>query len=177
MRIVIATPLYPPDIADPAPYVKELAHRLVGGANVTVVTYSTIPEEVQGVKIISIPKHSFVLIRVSRFIFALLRTSIGADMLYVQTGISSELPASIVSSLLKIRLLIRIDSGNAEKQTRKGLLADTVRRFLIWRARAVVKSNEQLIRPEILPLEPRPDDALALYDQAWAQHVTDILTA
>src|SRR3989344_9051256 len=39
MKIVLATALYPPDIAPPAPYVKELATRLAANHEVTIVTY------------------------------------------------------------------------------------------------------------------------------------------
>ncbi len=175
MKIVIATPLYPPDIADPAPYVKELARRLVGGASVTVVTYGALPETVEGVVIVAIPKRSPAWIRIPRFALALMRAAWGADLLYVHTGLSAELPAALAASLSRAKVLVRIDSSDAARKSH-GWVASPVRSFLLWRARAVVKNNGALIRPEILPLEPRPDTALAAYEQAWAKHVTAILT-
>ena len=64
MKIVIATPLYPPEIAESAIYSKKISELLTKEGNeTTVITYTKIPEEIVGVKIISINKQMPLPIR------------------------------------------------------------------------------------------------------------------
>ena len=175
MNITVLTPLYPPDIADPAPYVKELVQRLVGVTSVTVVTYGALPETVPGITIVAISKRSPAWVRIPRFALAAIHAAWNADILYIHTGLSAELPAAIVAALSRTKVLLRIDSADAVRKSH-AWIASPVRRFLLWRAHTVVRNDESLNRPEILPLEPRPEAALARYEQAWAKHIAAILT-
>ena len=50
MTLVLASPLYPPDLAEPAPYTKELARRLSTTHTVIVVAYGRLPEKVPGAR-------------------------------------------------------------------------------------------------------------------------------
>ena len=63
MKILIVTPLYPPDIAGHSAYVKELALRLREAHTVTILAYNHIPEKIEGVNIITIQKHLPTLVR------------------------------------------------------------------------------------------------------------------
>lgn len=175
MKIVIATPLYPPDIADPAPYVKELAARLRGGAEITIVTYGSLPEKLDGVTIKTVSKRSPVWIRLPIYLATLVRSTWGADILYVQTGISVELPAVITSLLLPTKVLVRFDAQDKHEEVLMRPLRGPVRSILMWRAATIVSSPD-LTRPEILPLEPYPTSAIESYNNAWAEHVTALLT-
>ena len=72
MRILLITPLYPPDIAGTAPYVKELAERLASAHTVTILTYGHIPELVPNVIIHTVEKSSLLPLRIIRFCIKLI---------------------------------------------------------------------------------------------------------
>jgi hypothetical protein len=71
MRILLASPLYPPDIAEPAPYVKELALRLSASHSVTVLTYGKHPETIERVRMHSVDKSTPRLVRLKAYTRAL----------------------------------------------------------------------------------------------------------
>lgn len=169
MKIVIATPLYPPDIADPAPYVKELARRLSGEHAVHVVTYGKIPETLPGVTLHTTDKRSPAVVRLLRFTYALFRAARGADVIYVQTGMSAELPTLVVSLFLSAKLLFR----NSAEPKQGGLVRRTIRSLTERRATRV-DTGDALVRPEILPLEPYPTAALQAYESAWERHSAEL---
>lgn len=127
MKIVIATPLYPPDLAEPAIYVKELAARLRTLHDVTVVTYAYIPKKIEGVHIVTTSKQRPLFVRLLFYTFSLLRASRGADILYAQSGSSVGLPAIIVHFLRRIPLIVHVIEDEAwkraveEKRTQKTL--------------------------------------------------------
>lgn len=168
MRIVVASPLYPPDIADPAPYVKEFAARLSrDGHDITVITYGHLPENVPGVAIMATDKRAPLLLRVARFTAALFRALKKADALYIQSGASAELPALIALALTpaKIDVLFR----RSEEPPHKSFVRRLVRRLVLKRAR-IVETAKELVRPEIMPLEPYPARAFENYERAWREH-------
>ena len=82
MRILIATPLFPPDTAPAAVYAKELAARLSGLHEVSVVAYSYIPEQVPGAQIHAVSKRQPVPIRITAFMAALFQKARHADILF-----------------------------------------------------------------------------------------------
>jgi hypothetical protein len=49
MKIVIATPIYPPELGGPATYTKELATRLANIHDITIVAFTNAPQPVSGV--------------------------------------------------------------------------------------------------------------------------------
>lgn len=159
MKVVIATPLYPPDIADPAPYVKELARRLSGKHEVTVVTYGHIPETVEGVRMITVDKRNPTMVRLFEFTKALRRAARDADVVYVQSGISAELPALFVAHRKVFRAT----------DTPQGLLRSLIRALSLRTAKSV--QNSPPPKPEILPLEPYPGEELKKYEVAWQNHI------
>ncbi|MFQ5540963.1 MAG: hypothetical protein ACE5F4_01820 [Candidatus Paceibacteria bacterium] len=167
MKIVIATPLYPPDIADQALYVKELATRLAPNHRVTVVTYGRIPEKVPGVTILLTNKHLPAPLRLLKFTYNLLRALNDADAFYVHSGISAELPSLVARILFKTRTLIRITTPTDTP------FKKFVRTHLAKKA-IEINIDTQLQRPEILPFKPYPTDAFKIYDQAWNKHTRTI---
>src|SRR5438105_15127744 len=108
MKIVLASPLYPPDIAQPAPYIKELAMRLRARHSVALVVYGELPEKVDGVKIVSVSKRLPLIIRLIKFMFALARACADADVIYAENGASIELPLALVRYFTHARVLIHI---------------------------------------------------------------------
>lgn len=131
MKIILATPLYPPDIAEPAPYVKELASRLCDKHDVTIVAYSSIPEEIPGVKIMAVSKRQPLLIRLVKYTYTLFKTSRGADIIYVQNGPSVDLSSIIVGHLRGIPVIIRFTEDKSwERAIQLGLTAKRHEQFL-----------------------------------------------
>lgn len=165
MKILLATPLYPPDIAPPAPYIKELARKLSNNHEVVVLAYGRLPEKVPGVKIVTVDKRRPLFLRLIAYIFALLRAARSADLLYAENGPSVELPAALLTFILRTPLVLHI--GDARAEARGGVIARLARS----RAKTVVTDipNE---RPEILPFSPRPEAGLEAYESSWIKHLS-----
>lgn len=169
MRIVIASPLYPPDIADPAPYVKELARRLSQKVAVSIVTYGRIPEVVPGVTIYCADKRQSTFLRLCRFTLLLWRATKGARSIYLQSGMSAELPALLVSVLRNTKLLYRISAEPEQDLLRRSI------RNLTMKLATRVDTTSALVRPEVLPLEPHPTAEMERYEHAWGTHCETLI--
>lgn len=170
MRIAIATPLYPPDIAEPAPYVKELAARLAKHHTITVVTYGRFPEEVPGVRIVDVSKQRPLPIRLPLYAFALFRESLRSDIIYAINGASVELPTGIVALLSRKPLFAHMGDRPAHARAQNDRLLGSIERFFLARVNAVV-SDTPLPRPEVLPFEPYPAREQEAYEASWKNHV------
>jgi hypothetical protein len=166
MRVVIATPLYPPDIAEPAPYVKELAKRLSKEHEVTVVAYGRLPETVPGVRIVSVRKDRPTLVRLFAYWRALRRAARDADVVYAENGSSVELPVSLVGK----RLILHMGDAAAHEHANKSLIRHVIERIAATHAAHVVR-DLPLPRPEVLPLEAFPQEAMDAYEQSWGAHL------
>jgi hypothetical protein len=176
MKLVLATPLYPPDIAEPAPYIKELARRLAQEHEVTVVAYGHLPEAIEGVRIISVDKRHPLLFRLVAYMLVLGRTALRADIVYVENGASVELPASIVSFLVRARMIFHIGDAAAHRRAAESGVHGALERFA--RARAdVTIMDAPAPRPEILPFVPAPVEALAAYERSWNAHLQELTGA
>jgi hypothetical protein len=173
MHIVLATPLYPPDIAPPAPYVKELAKRLSGGHQVTIVTYGKLPEQVAGVQIIAVPKNRMLLARLIQYTRHLLRAARKADILYAQNGASVELPLLLVSFITTTPIVLCFGDAAAHARTKSRPILRYLERMARARAKSVVHDVPPS-RPIILPLEPRPEQELLAYEMEWRDHANKL---
>ena len=170
MKIVVASPLYPPDIAEPAPYVKELAKRLSSKHRVTVVTYGHLPEQVEGVDLVAVDKRQSLLVRLGRYYFALRRAAYGADLLYMENGPSVELPAGAFSRLNGIPLVMHVGDSAAHANAQRSFFLSRIERFALDLSRQSVRESPPS-RPEILPFEPKPEAALREWESAWKEHI------
>lgn len=171
MRYLIVTPLFPPDTAPAAAYSKEFAHRLrAGDAEVTVLLYGHLPETVSDATLIPIDKRRSAPLRLAAFtrkLVALLRTS---DHCFAVNGPSTELPLLIASHLSRTPFtLILCDTPATARWYR------FIHHRLRARAASVIETDARsLLRPEIMPLQPRPETALAHFDDAWQRHCRDL---
>ena len=170
MRIVLATPLYPPEIAEPAPYIKELAKRLAKSHEVTIVAYARLPEDVPGARIIAVDKYLPLFLRLPRYFFSLLQAARSADVVYAVNGASVELPAALVSLFSSSPLIIRIGDRAAHERAQNNIVAGLIERFAFSRARDVIEDAPK-VRPEIIPFEPYPAEQFAAYEQSWDAHL------
>jgi hypothetical protein len=173
MKLVLATPLYPPDIAEPAPYVKELAKRLALTHEVTIVTYGRLPEKVPGVRIVAIDKRQPLFARLFKYTFALAHEARRADLVYAQNGAATELPVGIVTRLTRTPLVLHYADTAAHAHAAQSRLYGAIERFAARAARGVT-DDMPLPRPEILPLKPKPEAAFAEYETSWAAHLAEV---
>jgi glycosyltransferase involved in cell wall biosynthesis len=106
MKIIIATPLFPPELGEPAQYVFELAKRLKESHQIVVVTYANHVEPIDGVRIKKVSKNQHTLIRLYKYTRVLMRSAQKADVIYAQRGVASGLPAIIAGWLSKVPVVI-----------------------------------------------------------------------
>ena len=107
MKIVLATPLYPPEIGGPATYTKELESELPRqGVEVAVVKFSDVRR---------LPK----LIRHIAYTWQVYRVARHADIIFAQDTVSCGLPALIASRLARIPFLVRVPGDHAWEQARQ----------------------------------------------------------
>lgn len=165
MRIVIATPLYPPDTAPAAGYAKDLAKRLSQDHTVTVLAYTYLPEQIDGVQIQKVPKRSPLPVRLAIFTRMLMRAAREHEHVLVINGASTELPLVLVSFLLGTPMTLLLCDAPREASGIRGLL----QRISKQRATRVI-STFPSPRPEIFPLEPFPTKVMDAYEAAWREH-------
>ncbi|MEK7610597.1 MAG: glycosyltransferase family 4 protein [Patescibacteria group bacterium] len=104
MKIVIATPLYPPEIGGPATYSFLVAEELPKrGIGVVVVKFSDVRWWPKGIR------HLFYLLK-------LVRSARGANLIYAQDSVSVGLPAMIVSRLMRKKFFLRLPGDFAWEQ-------------------------------------------------------------
>ena len=168
MKIVLATPLYPPDTALPALYIKELARRLSTTHEVSIVAYTHLPEQIPAVRVTAVSKRQPVPIRLLRFAFALLTEAREAEHVYALNGPSVELPLLLVSLFTRTPFtLILGDTPAYERSMGSGLYA-VIHRLLRSRAHRVIDALP-LPRPEVLPFEEPP--STKEYETSWKEHL------
>lgn len=170
MRIVLATPLYPPEIAEPAPYMKELAKRLARLHEVTVVAYARLPEKVPGVSVVVVDKRRPLPLRLLSYVRTLRNAMRRADVVYAENGASVELPVGLLSLVDKRPLILHLGDHTAHERAQAHVLLRAIERFVFSRA-AKIMTDIPLSKPEIMPLEPFPAEKLAAYEQSWDAHL------
>lgn len=107
LRLLIATPLYPPDDGGPSTYAKLLETALPShGVNVSLVVFRTYKQY---------PK----ILRHLLYTIALFRRARHADMIYALDPISVGVPAMIVSILLRKTLVLKVVGDYAWEQGRQ----------------------------------------------------------
>ena len=107
MKILIATPLYPPDVGGPATYAKALEDAFPSrGVEVVLVSFHTVRH---------LPKGIAHLV----YTFKLLRASRGCDVILALDPVSVGLPAAIIARLTQIPLVVKIVGDYAWEQGRQ----------------------------------------------------------
>lgn len=169
MKVILATPLYPPEIGGPATYVKDLCERLNNIHELIVVAYADGAVTQSGVKLVSVSKKQSLIVRLFKYFFALWKESRGADIIYVQSAVASGLPTAIVAILRKIPFVVKFvgdeawERANQLRQTKKRLeeflrkpeggikikIIMAVERFVLRRA-SIVTTPSMYLREEII---------------------------
>lgn len=131
MKIIITTPLFEPEIAEPALYVKELANLLKDKHKLVVLTYANINAKDSNPKIISILKNQPTFIRLLKYFFKLLRILKNADIIYAQNGTATSLSSALAGIITKKPVLFRFIEDEAWERTKRlGINHLTLENFL-----------------------------------------------
>lgn len=173
MKLVFATPLYPPDIAEPAPYIKELATRMAKNHEITIVTYARFPEKIPGVRIFSINKRLPLPFRLIAYTFTLLRVLRTTDIIYAENGASVEIPVGVVSFFTRRPLIMHIGDAKAHKNATEKTLLKYTERFAFSCAKKVFTDTPPPC-PETLPFSPTPEEKITTYRTSWETHIKNL---
>jgi len=175
MKLVLATPLFPPDIGDPAPYSKEVARRLASSFTTAVVTYGSLPEEVTSVRIVSVNRSVPTLLRVILYTLKLASEAREADCIYLQNGPSTELSALLVSVVLRKKLVYALSDQRVLQRESSSILLSILRR-LVSRVAAETITDFPNTRPEILPFS---DSSVEMnsHEKSWETHIHSLTLA
>lgn len=168
MRILITTPLYPPDIAPSATYVKELARRLSFEHKVAILAYGHLPEEINSVEIKVVNKRKMLLLRLIKYTIALFSMASKADIIYSENGPSVELPLGIFRLLKRKALILHIGDKEARKYSENRSYLRLITRFI---GESEVVTDTPIKRPEILPFDEVPSAEISRYEESWKKHV------
>lgn len=173
MRILIATPLYPPDIAPSAPYVKELALRLSNHHNVTVLAYGHIPETIPNVHIVTVSKRAPLPVRILRFAKELFQNARNTDVLIIENGPSVEFPFLLAGLFIRRKKMFSMSDIVAESRARGSFLYGILHRLAQDLAHVIMDVTAfPLPRPEIHPFKPYPQEEFDAYETSWKKHIT-----
>ena len=187
MRILLVTPLYPPDIVEPALYIKELARRLSQNHTVSILAYGHIPELIPNVKITTVEKSAMLPVRLIYFLCALFKHMHDVDVVYVQNGTSVELPILVTTFFKKMRIILGLNDQSSFVHSQKNFFLKILLTHTIMRASAVIANDSPFvgkeithiikkpnIRPEILPFEEFPKNAFERYEDSWKRHIIEL---
>lgn len=124
MKIIIATPLFPPEIEDIASYSKDIARHLKDKYQVQILTYAGQIEEVEGLEIFTINKRQVIFFRIWQYFIKLLKLARQADLIYVQNSVAVSLPAILVKIFTGKKVIINFIEDEAWKRARHNNLTD-----------------------------------------------------
>lgn len=131
MKIILATPIYPPEAGGPATYVKELSERLRRDHAITVVALTRNGEAFPGTTFIPVGKNRPLPLRLLSFTLKLFRAAKHADLIYVQNAMAAGLPAIIAGFLRRKPVIVKFVGDEAwERATQRKLTEKRIEEFL-----------------------------------------------
>ena len=107
MKILLTTPLYPPEIADIAVYSKKLAEKLSIIHEVSLLTYANHPLKTDAFLLRYALKNQHVFKRIVDYIKILWSEVVRNDIIILQTGTSAAFPAFIISKIKSKKIIFR----------------------------------------------------------------------
>lgn len=131
MKILIATPIYPPEIGGPATYVKELCTHLSPTHAITIVAYTDERVAFPNTKLIAVSKQQSFFIRFPKYILALWKASKDTDVIYVQNAMASGLAVALVTRLRHKPFVLKLVGDEAwERATQRRETSKRLEDFL-----------------------------------------------
>jgi glycosyltransferase involved in cell wall biosynthesis len=124
MKILVATPIYPPEIGGPATYTKELCERLHDEHQLTVVAYTDVREAFEGTTLIPISKRRRLPVRLVKYFWAIWHAAKKADVIYVQNAVAAGLPVALASKLRKKPFILKFVGDEAWERASQNKLTN-----------------------------------------------------
>lgn len=181
MKILITSPLFPPDIASPAPYTKELSARLAEQNEVTVVAFTYLPEHVPNVKVIAVNKRLPLFQRLFSYMKATSKEIKNTDFVIIENGISTEWVTPLLCKLFKTPYLYDYSDLKNDGQNNESVVKSFLHSYAKNNAVNVIHHNaytlgqdSKLSKPEIFSFKDTDDVALQTYNEAWESHLEKI---
>ncbi|OGY18523.1 MAG: hypothetical protein A2900_03315 [Candidatus Chisholmbacteria bacterium RIFCSPLOWO2_01_FULL_50_28] len=134
MKILIVTPIFPPQIGGPATYTFDLAKRLAGKHELTIVTFGVKPKKVEAVKIMAVPLHNEFFGTIRRQ--TALASAIGKearrnDVIYTQGAVVVGFASALIAKLTGKPLILKFVGDEVwEEAHRKGMTNLKLEEFL-----------------------------------------------
>lgn len=107
MKVLLATPIFPPEIGGPATYTKELSHKLHARHDITILAYTDNPEPLPHVRIHAISKRNPLPIRLWDYFRAAFQEAGDADVIYVQNAMAAGLPIALACMLRRKPFILK----------------------------------------------------------------------
>ncbi len=131
MKIILATPVYPPEIGGPATYIKGLARELCDTHEIVIVAYASTSEKIVGTTLYTVSKRRWLLIRLIKYLITIYKASRGADVIYVQNAMAAGLPAVLVGLMRNIPVVLKFVGDEAwERANQTGRTKKRLEEFL-----------------------------------------------
>lgn len=152
MRIILATPIYPPDAGGPATYTVELATRLRGTHHVVVVAYTDNTAGVPSTHLIDVSKKYPLPLRLFNYYRALVREAKQSDLIYVQNAVAAGLPAVLAGKRTGKPVILKFVGDEAwERATQSKRTSKQLEAFLEapeggWRTKIFMAIQKFVLR-------------------------------
>lgn len=174
MKILVLSPLFPPDVGSPAPYVKELLYRL-RAHEAEALIYGYLPESVPGVSITAIDKRTWVIRRLISYTRAIIRSRAKVDLIILNNAPSTELPMFLVSLFTPNTIVLCESDPLAYKISNKGLYTLLHKLTVRYVKKIVVLPEETLYKtPEKLPYNSVDSEVAQRQDAWWTAHIKEL---
>lgn len=177
MKILIISPLFPPDTGAPAQYVKTLVPQLIEN-EVTLMIYGYLPESVANTKIIMLDKRWSKIKLLLKSFLEIIKVGRDVDLIVINNGPSTELPALLASLVIKTSMTLCVSDPLAEKSSRTGIYA-VIHKLFLKRVNKTITlpENENAYLPaEILPFTDNNTETEVARKHWWKEHVAAITT-
>ncbi len=140
MKILISTPLFPPEISYPAQFSKSFAKHLANcGYDVVVATFSDFPEKIENVEIVHVKKSDNLIWRLIKFYFLMIKEIKKQDLVILkQAGISTFLTL-LVCKFYKVKTILKLREDEVSTRIKNQRISQNS--FTVWR----VKKLQQFI--------------------------------
>ncbi len=178
MKILIVTPLFPPDTGAPAPYTKQLLKHLnEAGYSITLITYGKLPESASYQKVIVInkrwPKWFLLLVGIC----CTLKEIRNHELIIVNNGPLSELPVLFASLFISKPIILCLSDPVAKQRTKHGfyhLIHNLLTRLV--KKTIDLPPEETYLKPEKLPFTDKTDWQKTIKKQSlwWQEHIRNL---
>ena len=131
MKIILATPIYLPEIGGPATYTKEICERLGEAHDITVVAYARNGVTYGNSRLVEVSKDTPLPVRLIQYFVSLMREAKGADVIYAQNAVAAGLPAVLAGMMRRVPVVIKFVGDEAwERATQHRATEKRIEDFL-----------------------------------------------